>query len=1288
MKKVLQIIIITIFTFCININKILAYDGNNYPFEVSMVTDHEQYQPNENINIQISIKNVSESDAKNLIIYFDTDEIINVDDSSVSVEDGRIQWKKNTLSSQETYTIDLTGTTASSLSLDKISENLTVNADTGDDTNYTYYILAMAIAGLCILIVIKSKKGKKLLLIVFCAGMIVSQTYTVSEAKSEHYKNTYNKNIIIDQESFMTKLEINCDFENGSEDDIPGSLVIDNQVNKYNVLTTYDDKVTISGSAYDDNGIKQVSYEIVLSDGEKINGITEKLDRWSFEFEPNTGTNVVSVSMTDNLENIITKEIKINKLSESVDLKDNVWAPDKKEQEAINNEILQIFTGNDLNGDFNSTDLILVLEKDNKLITQYIKDKKDIIAIPPGDIFVDGFYKKIIGYGDTSSISGLNKNIQTNKKYIVLTDLNYSDIIDGSLSMDYSLLEFDEQDSLNYVTFLDGSYVDYDKDKQSQNSEKKVQRNLDITMADCLNIKKDDSGITLSLKNLKLYDDDNNNSTTEDNISLEASLKIGNIKVEGGSEYVEDDFKQNKALISYDSSSNVSLKVGNKVKTDNLLKKIADQCSVFDYFDNKITLSKYLSLSGIKTSDRLYLCSVGFSPSTGFQTGNIENMSNLSVISPVAVLNVYLKMSITGEVTLEVGTGYNSYNRLGLNIQKNDFNGSYGSVEDNYGDYHTEMFGYSIDIYKNVSKSKYELNEAPVSFLHINMTGKTTAEFAPGIEAGIIALGIMPGAIGIDINSAAKAEATALDIYLYNNKETEIKSDKFSLEINSGIFLNYAAGCSIKVVGKDLIKLDYNGRKELYNIFNQKFTPPQITGTITEYDGFELTDEKKLSGINIKAFCKDTNETFYASSNEQGQYTLKDLPYKGKDYEVTVYGKGYVDYKTNVEYPVGDNNYQLDIEMYKNTSPVQGTAYYGTGDSEGNLEKSVLKNTEIEFTTSKSDELNDYDFTVTTDSEGNFKYDGTVINAVYSIKAVTPNGEITIDEDLSNILDNSNLSLLFAKYDFDDPDYKDWHKFTEGHTYYLSVEDYDLAENGMPISDNYQARIKETYGLIYTVEYISKGKLTDFELHNTFYSYSGMSPYPSLTLYHNYENIRVTVLKGTLYVSPENTWPELPWLPNISTLKIVEEDEGAVVHIADAYPEESDFVSGYAKGIKISKKDNTCFNKEDVMYYVNYLSGFYEDQTFIDTEVKINGEYIRSSLSSYFKPDNSTVMNFCDERLIEKYPQYKDNIYSVELFSYYSPDETPPDKQMLSRIIIPKQNAHLYNIEIVEDYFD
>ena len=106
------------------------------------------------------------------------------------------------------------------------------------------------------------------------------------------------------------------------------------------------------------------------------------------------------------------------------------------------------------------------------------------------------------------------------------------------------------------------------------------------------------------------------------------------------------------------------------------------------------------------------------------------------------------------------------------------------------------------------------------------------------------------------------------------------------------------------------------------------------------------------------------------------------------------------------------------------------------------------------------------------------------------------------------------------------------------------------------------------------------------------------------------------------------------------------------------------------------------------MYYVNYLSGFYEDQTFIDTEVKINGEYIRSSLSSYFKPDNSTVMNFCDERLIEKYPQYKDNIYSVELFSYYSPDETPPDKQMLSRIIIPKQNAHLYNIEIVEDYFD
>lgn len=1276
MKKVLQIFIITIFIFCLNVNKILAYDGNNYPFEVSIVTDHEQYQPNENINIQITIKNISKLDARNLIIYYDTNDTVNVDDSILAVEDGKIQWKKNILASQETYTINLTGTTVSNLSLDKISESLSVKVETGDDTNYTYYILAIVVTGLCILILVKTKRGKRLLLVVFCSSMIVSQTYTVSEAKSEHYKNTYNKNIIINQNSFMTKLEINCDFENKSDNDIPGSLIIDNQVNKYNVFTTYDDKVTISGSAYDDNGIKQVSYEIVFSDGEKLNGITEKLESWSFEFEPNTGTNVVTVTMVDNLDNTIKKDIKINKLSDSIYIKNNVWVPDKKEQQTINNEILQVFTGNDLSGDFNNDDLILILEKDNQLITQYIEEKNDIIAIPPNDIFVDGFYKKIIGYGDSSYITKLNENILNNKKYIVLTSLNYSDIIDGSLSLDYSLLEFDEQESLNYVTFLDGSYVDYDKDKQIQNSTKKAQRNLNITMADCLNIKKDDSGITLSLNNLKLYDDDNNNSTTEDNVSLEASLKISNINVEGGSEYVEDDFKQNKALISYDSSSNVSLKIGNEVKTDNLLKKIADKCTIFDYFDNKITLTKYLSLSGIKTSDRLYLCSIGFSPSTGFQTGNIENMSNLSVVSPVVVLNVYLKMSITGEVTLEVGTGYNSYNKLGLNIQKNDFNGSYGSVEDNYGDYHTEMFGYSIDIYKNVSKSKYELDEAPESFLHINLTGKTTAEIAPGIEAGIIALGIMPGAIGIDINSSAKAEAKALDIYLYNNKEMEIKSEKFSLEINSGIFLNYAAGCSIKVVGKDLIKIDFNGRNELFNLFNQKFTPPQIKGTIIEYDGFELTEEKKLSGINIKAYCKDTNETFYATSDEQGQYILKDLPYKGKEYEFTFYGKGYADYKTNVQYPVGDNSYQLDIEMYKNTSPVQGTAYYGTGDTDGNLEKFILKNTEIKFTTSKSDESNNYDFTVTTDSEGNFKYDGIVINTVYSIKAVTPNGEISIDEDLSVISDNSNLILLFTVFDFDDSDYEDWHKFTEGHTYYLSVD----CDGGKTLS-----RFKETNGLVYTVEHISNGKTTDFEINNTYSSFSGMYPFPSFQLDNSDEHIRVTVLKGTLYVSPENEYPIPPWDHTVSSLKVEEENEKGF----DEYVIRSTpfwYKPSYGQGVKISKKDNTPFNTEDIIYYLPYnsTSSFQTDDIIHhSTAAKVNGKFL-STLAGPFKPTSYVPIFY----YVIGFSEYKEDIYSLELYSWNMDiEEKLPPKNQWTSIIIPKSNSNLYNIEYTEEDF-
>ncbi len=157
--------------------------------EITLTTDKESYSSSEEIIATLTVTNTNDLAVTNVSL----EQVI--PDGYVLAQDSEATKEISSISSGETETLVVTivpdtSVTTATVTPTTDTTGTSSNATTGDDTNVNLMIamMVLAVAGIVVLVVAKTKQGKKLLSILLCATMlggIVSRDNSVKAIESE-----------------------------------------------------------------------------------------------------------------------------------------------------------------------------------------------------------------------------------------------------------------------------------------------------------------------------------------------------------------------------------------------------------------------------------------------------------------------------------------------------------------------------------------------------------------------------------------------------------------------------------------------------------------------------------------------------------------------------------------------------------------------------------------------------------------------------------------------------------------------------------------------------------------------------------------------------------------------------------------------------------------------------------------------------------------------------------------------------------------------------------------------
>ncbi len=181
--------------------------------EISLTTDNDSYDKDENIVVTLSVKNTNSESVTNVTL----EQMI--PDGYVLMDGNESVMELDTLEAGETITLTLTlvpdsvgGGTSVSVDSDSSAASSNTNdtgeAKTGDNSQVELAIalFVIASAGIVVLVVIKKKHGKQLLSILLCASMmggLISQSSSTVEALEGDYSATINTTVSVDDNDLV-----------------------------------------------------------------------------------------------------------------------------------------------------------------------------------------------------------------------------------------------------------------------------------------------------------------------------------------------------------------------------------------------------------------------------------------------------------------------------------------------------------------------------------------------------------------------------------------------------------------------------------------------------------------------------------------------------------------------------------------------------------------------------------------------------------------------------------------------------------------------------------------------------------------------------------------------------------------------------------------------------------------------------------------------------------------------------------------------------------------------------
>jgi uncharacterized repeat protein (TIGR01451 family) len=316
-----------IFCFFSSQQQLVAFAANvnESPLKLNVSSDQQSYDVDDEITINLSITNTSDSVAKNVVATSTLPNGLVVIDSKAKVDGQKSTWNFASIDKAGVANISFkikaktSGSVLPVINVDtsngsnlktSVSGNLNGSSPkTGDETNFTNYflILIISIIALCYsLFALKKKHIKKQVATILILSLIIpSFTSAKAEEMMEKVNETYKVTVAGTEYAIETNIE--AVFETTPVVNEEPSITI---TSPNDGEITENSKINITGTTTGD--IKTVSFEASNGSDSLGSGVLEGTKDWSINgFELKLGTNTITVTALDEANNRYTKTIQV-----------------------------------------------------------------------------------------------------------------------------------------------------------------------------------------------------------------------------------------------------------------------------------------------------------------------------------------------------------------------------------------------------------------------------------------------------------------------------------------------------------------------------------------------------------------------------------------------------------------------------------------------------------------------------------------------------------------------------------------------------------------------------------------------------------------------------------------------------------------------------------------------------------------------------------------------------------------------------------------------------------------
>lgn len=757
----------------------------------------------------------------------------------------------------------------------------------------------------------------------------------------------------------------------------------------------------------------------------------EGTNNWSSTVELAIGTNIVSITATDEYGNALSYDVVVNRNNTEVVYSDNVKLADEEDYQQLYDDVVAVWNDDNDTPSDESDDRIILLVEETSLLLSQIEDSLllpgEIYIIPENDMFLTGF----------SGIYELHRAPEGNEDYpsseytdelyeeIVFVYPNLYDLFDTDISLDLSS-GVDPDNPISFAILPDGTEIELEYPEEASLSADEmslfslrsgsmignplyskagwITDELKTKMLPKLSTSVDQyNRVNISLKwsDVVLYDHDgvkNDGAVDYGQVKLSGEFYVKNLKHEGGIEWhpslwpwdIQILPQQLKSKLSYKYGGQIQLKTDASVSTGELVKL----CN--GGFENKAEFWG-LSISGVDTfKDKIVVGVIGFNlvPPRAVVANSIKSQAAASTLTPSVVLYIFLGLDgqITAEATLTAG--YSSSVEKGFNIQKNGYTGSYGTQAQNRSEYHYNVGSdYTLDVY----------NKDEGSFV-FNIAGEVEAslDVGIGVGAGLLIGGLCPATVDGSFFGRVSGKAEGQINFLPTFGVEGEASLYAGVGVQANIDAAIAAKCKIGTAG-----FDFNKHFE-HILWETSLSTASLTGTIYQSDSDgDNSNNVKIDNAKITLKKNDTGKVWtvysiYDENNSQQEYTYKIPSLPNGKYTITVEKDGYDTYVNNNLLFEGSTTHDVFLNKLAEIDGIctlsgKITVADEDTDTTNNVGLSGAK------ITIKSN-VTGYSFDTTTDANGTYSF-ANLAPGNYTI-SVEKTGYITIIEAVA-IADNT-----------------------------------------------------------------------------------------------------------------------------------------------------------------------------------------------------------------------------------------------------------------------------------------